>query len=720
MPLSLERKIAAAFVIATLVLLAMGAGAWISLARLEGAFDLVGHTHVVISHLEQLQTDALEIQSSSRGYGLSGDPRFLEPFAAGVVRLHENLAIIRHLTRDNPVQQARLERLAALIEREIELKTRRNEARRTQGLSAALDPAILREGKDLTDSIRAIISEMEHDESRLLAQRAAAAETRAAITRSTLLLASVTTLLLAIAAGRRVQLDLRAQRQTAETLRRSRQLFETFFEQATDALIVVDLRGIIQRVNRRAEDLFGCPRDQLIGQPVEALMPERFRERHHEHVQGYQAAPKFRAMGAGLDLFARRRDGTEFPVDIMLSPLETEDGRVVLAAIRDISARRAAAAELQRSAERIRDLYNRAPCGYHSLDPDGLVIDMNDTELDWLGYTRDEVVGRKRFDELLAPDDVAKFAVYFPRFKAEGSAQSNELQLRRKDGSTFHVSISATALYDAQGNYVSSRSTLHDVTARREAEQRLAALHHELQRHSTALEQANRDLESFSYTVSHDLRAPLRHLAGFSAILAQKEGERLDADSRRFLATIESAAKKMGELIDALLDFSRLGRAPLQRVRVDTAALVAGLTAEGQLEAAPGTEWRIEPLPAVRGDPALLRQVWANLLDNAAKYAARATPPRIHVRTVPPTQPGEIVFAVADNGVGFDPRYAEKLFQVFSRLHSDRDFHGTGIGLALVHRIVTRHGGRVWAEGRPGEGATFFFSLPDEPAPPPA
>lgn len=716
MPLTLERQIAAAFVVAIAALLGIGATMWVSLLRFERAFGLVEHTHVVLNRLEQIQVQALSVQAGSRGFALSGDAVFLEPFEAGVARIRESLAVVRRLTRDNPRQLAHLDRLDPLVEREIEMMTRRNEARRTQGLAAALDFETLRQGKLLMDDIRTLIREMEDEENTLLAQRANTAQRNAALTRAALLLVVAVALVLAAAAGTRVQRDFRARRQADAALERSRRLFETFFEQSTDAIVVVDTRGIIRRVNRRTEDLFGYPRVELIGEPVEVLMPGRFQDRHLGHVKGYQEAPKFRAMGAGLELFARRKDGGEFAVDIMLSPLETDEGRVVLAAIRDITERKAAAAELQRSVERIRDLYNRAPCGYHSLDASGLIVDINDTELEWLGYSRDEIVGKKHFHELLAPGELAKFAENFPRFKAKGSVQNNEFQLRRKDGSTFFVSISATALYDEHGHYLTSRSTLHDITARRKAEQHLAALHRDLQRHSDELEQANRDLEAFSYSVSHDLRAPLRHLSGFSAMLAERARDLLDAESRRYLATIESSAKRMGELIDALLDFARYGRAPLQRVSVDTATLVASVIADGQIETAPGTEWQIEPLPTVVGDPTLLRQVWTNLLGNAAKYAARSTPPRVHVYSArAPTAP-ETVFAVEDNGIGFDPRYADRLFKVFSRLHNDREFQGTGIGLALVHRIVSRHGGRVWAEGRPGEGATFFFALPDRPA----
>jgi PAS domain S-box-containing protein len=395
MQLTLERKIAAGFAIAIAILLGIGAATWLSLVRFQREFAAVEHTHVVLNRLEQIQVQALDVQTGSRGFALSGDPTFLQPFDFGVAKIRESLAEVRQLTHDNPRQQERLSALESAVAREIQLMTRRNEARKTQGLAAALDAETLREGKLAMDRIRTLTREMEDEESALLAAHAQASQRNAALTRVALLLAIALTLAFGAAAGTRVQSDFAARQRADAALQRSRAVFETFFEQSTDAIVVVDPRGIVRRLNRRAEDLFCYPRIELIGEPVQVLMPGRFQTRHLAHVKGFQEAPKFRAMGAGLELFARRKNSGEFPVDIMLSPLETEEGPVVLAAVRDITERVAAAAELRRSTERVRDLYNRAPCGYHSLAADGLIIDINDTELEWLGYTRDEVVGKK-------------------------------------------------------------------------------------------------------------------------------------------------------------------------------------------------------------------------------------------------------------------------------------------------------------------------------------
>ncbi len=240
-----------------------------------------------------------------------------------------------------------------------------------------------------------------------------------------------------------------------------------------------------------------------------------------------------------------------------------------------------------------------------------------------------------------------------------------------------------------------------------------AQLEQRVRERTSQLDGANKELESFAYSVSHDLRAPLRHISGFSEMLASRSSDQLDEKGRHYVGVITSSVRQMGDLIDDLLQFSRTGRAELQITEVDMSELLR----EAMQPLAPmcaGREmvWSIDALPGVRGDPALLRQVWANLLDNAVKYTRGRSPARIEVSTGDGDGLMEDVFVVRDNGVGFDMQYAHKLFGVFQRLHSSTEFEGTGIGLANVQRIVHRHGGRAWAEGELGKGASFYFALP--------
>jgi len=231
----------------------------------------------------------------------------------------------------------------------------------------------------------------------------------------------------------------------------------------------------------------------------------------------------------------------------------------------------------------------------------------------------------------------------------------------------------------------------------------------QLQQEAAHVQALNEELEAFSYSVSHDLRAPVRHISGFVDLLRQRSESALDDTSRRHLHTIARAAARMGELIDDLLAFSRMGRTDLMRRRVDLDALVRDLVPE--LDTAERVQWSVSPLPEVTGDPAMLRVVMANLLSNAVKYSRTRESPRVEVSAAAGAG-GDVVVSVRDNGVGFDMQFADKLFGVFQRLHAAEEFEGTGIGLATVRRVVHRHGGRVWAESALDQGATFHFSLP--------
>jgi light-regulated signal transduction histidine kinase (bacteriophytochrome) len=245
----------------------------------------------------------------------------------------------------------------------------------------------------------------------------------------------------------------------------------------------------------------------------------------------------------------------------------------------------------------------------------------------------------------------------------------------------------------------------HDVTERR----RVAT---ELQSRGELLQAANKELEAFSYSVSHDLRAPLRHIDGYAALLSKAAGETLNDKARRYLQTISDSAKQMGQLIDDLLVFSRMGRQDMLRTTVNVDQLVKTVLHDSRLDLQGRTiSWTMHPLPQVLGDPAMLRQVFVNLISNALKFTATRPEAKIEIGANK-RNPGEVEIFVRDNGVGFDMQYVNKLFGVFQRLHRNDEFEGTGIGLANVRRIIHRHGGRTWAEGAPDQGATFYFSLP--------
>jgi PAS domain S-box-containing protein len=286
-----------------------------------------------------------------------------------------------------------------------------------------------------------------------------------------------------------------------------------------------------------------------------------------------------------------------------------------------------------------------------------------------------------------------------------------DYRIIRPDGTVRYLHAHGKSILDDAGRPLRLVGTLQDVTERKEAEKAIHELNQELQARMGDLATVNKELEGFSYSVSHDLRAPLRAIDGFSRMLIEDYADRIDAEGRRYLNVIIANAHKMGQLIDDLLAFSRMGRKALESTSLDMEKMARQVYSDLR-EQYPdrAIELRLGSLPAGRGDPAMYQQVFVNLISNAIKYSRGRNPAVVEIDAR--VEPGETVYYVRDNGVGFEMEYAHKLFGVFQRLHTSQEFEGTGVGLALVQRIVQRHGGRVWAEGKPGVGATFYFTQP--------
>lgn len=271
-----------------------------------------------------------------------------------------------------------------------------------------------------------------------------------------------------------------------------------------------------------------------------------------------------------------------------------------------------------------------------------------------------------------------------------------EFEMRRRNGTFFPVSVDATAIKSETGEYIRSRSSCFDMTRRKEAE--------------FLTDQANKELESFTYSVSHDLRAPLRSVHSYMRILHEDYAAKLDEEGNRLMNIVINNAKRMGQLIDDLLEFSRMGRTELQRANIKMQEMVEGLTDEF-IEMDPDKKFKvvIHPIEDARADYAMVKQVWINLISNSIKYSKKIANPVIEIGSK--QEDNKIIYFIKDNGVGFDMKYADKLFQVFQRLHRIQDFEGTGVGLALVNRIIRRHQGKIWAEAQINKGAAFYFFL---------
>jgi PAS domain S-box-containing protein len=491
--------------------------------------------------------------------------------------------------------------------------------------------------------------------------------------------------------------------------REAERKFKDLLEAAPDAMVVVNQGGEIVLLNLQAEKQFGYRRDELLGQKVKNIIPEGFAERLIADDLRSAEDALAQQIGTGIELTGRRKDGSEFPIEIMLSPLGSADGILVTAAIRDISVRKAAEKHLAQTESRYRGLLEAAPDAMVVVNQGGEIVLLNLQAEKQFGYRRDELLGQKvkniipvGFAERLIADDLrsAEDAL------AQQIGTGIELTGRRKDGSEFPIEIMLSPLGSADGILVTA--AIRDITERKRHESAL-------QEKNSELQVAVNELDAFSYSVSHDLRAPLRAIDGFSQILLKQYAPLLPGEPRKYLQRVRDNTERMGHLVDDLLRFSRLGRQPLAKQLVPTDTIV-GQALRDARQQAPGRSVNVVvgDLPPVWGDAALLKQVFANLIDNAFKYTQlrEAAVVEIGCRRIDDEQ----VFVISDNGVGFDMQYAGKLFDVFQRLHRAEDFAGTGVGLAIVQRIVQRHGGRVWAEAAVDRGATFYFTTEGSPS----
>jgi PAS domain S-box-containing protein len=508
----------------------------------------------------------------------------------------------------------------------------------------------------------------------------------------------------------------RALNRMLDELTTSERRFTNIVNLAADAIISVDEAQNIRIFNQGAERIFGYPAAEMLGQPLDRLLPARVAGAHHEHVRRFAAEPDTsRGMNRRPEIHGRRKDGSEFPAEASISKVE-ENGQFQLTVfLRDVSERERAEQTLQQKDKLLTMVGAMAKVG-------GWEFDARTRKGTWT----DEVARIHDMDpkEQTSVETGLRFYQGESRTIIEAAvkdaiehAQPYDLELEMitaKGNPKWVRTIGQPVMLD--GAVVKVWGSFQDITGRKHVEEEIRRLNADLERkvieRTAELLAVNKELESFSYSVSHDLRAPLRAIDGFSQAVIEDYADRLDEQAKDYLNRVRAATQRMGHLIDDMLGLARVARVEMRRDAVDLSALAADVLAELQKsEPARRVECRIEPGLVASGDARLLRQALVNLLDNAWKYTARQPLPRIEFGALRNAQ-GATDFFVRDNGAGFDMAYVGKLFGVFQRLHLQSEFPGTGVGLATVQRIIHRHGGQVRGEGVPGRGATFYFTLP--------
>ncbi|MGC2751893.1 MAG: PAS domain S-box protein [Candidatus Acidiferrum sp.] len=480
--------------------------------------------------------------------------------------------------------------------------------------------------------------------------------------------------------------------------------YRGLLEAAPDAMVVVNQTGEIVLLNVQAEKQFGYSRDELVGQKVKNIIPEGFAERLIADGTRTAAEALAQQIGTGIELIARRKNRTEFPIEIMLSPLESAEGTLVTAAIRDISVRKTAEKHLAQMEGRYRGLLEAAPDAMVVVNQNGAIVLLNVQAEKQFGYSRDELVGQKVKN--IIPEGFAERLVADALRSVEDALAQQigtgiELNGKRKNGSEFPIEIMLSPLESAEGILVTM--AVRDITTRKKAEADLLSKVEELNR-------SNEELGQFAYIASHDLQEPLRMVASYTQLLSRRYKGKLDSDADEFIAFAVDGASRMQRLIQDLLAYSRVGTKGRDLLDVSSEeALQRALINLRHAIEEKGALVTHDPLPPVLADEMQLIQLFQNLVGNAIKYQSSGIP-KVHISAVK-NGGKKWTFSVRDNGLGIDPQYFEKIFGMFQRLHKREEFAGTGIGLAICKKIVERHGGNISVESRLGHGSTFRFAL---------
>ncbi len=750
---TLRRRVNAGFALAILLTCLISFLSWRMAKQATDDAAWVARTHEVGTTLEATLRHLVDAEAGAQGFARTGGEQFLDPYEAGKYAVGQDLQRLHHLIVDT-TQQRRLQTLE--IQARNRLGSLADAVTARQEIGESLSEAELERGEELTEAARTTVSDMEEAQYRLLADRTERARTAQHFNRYFIVLGAVAGMVFLILAGAMVsrevgtsarartqvlalnadlerRVEQRAQALEAEIatrlqsdakLRVQREHLAAVVGSSDDAIITKDLEGTITAWNRGAEKIFGYAAEEIIGKPVRMLFPPDRLQEDDEIL-----AHMVRGESVGhFETVRLRKDGVRIDVSVTISPVRDGNGVVVGAAkiARDITERKQFQEKLIRSQQALeaeqrmlQSVLDSMVEGLVAADEQGRFILWNPAAAKILGHGGAPIAPEtwSKHYGFYQPDMMTLVpADQIPLLRAiRGEVCSAEMFVcnpERTEG--VWIEAYAAPLKDKNGVARGGVVAFRDITQKKAADLEIRKLNESLEerigQRTAELEAANHELEAFTYSVSHDLRAPLRHIMGFAAAFMEEFGAAVDHQAVHYVERMRDGARRMSVLTDELLNLAKTGQKPLRLERTPLNPVVEQIIAllRGETEGRE-VQWRIGELPVVECDPVLVRQIFQNLLSNAIKYSR----PRQHaVIEVGQMRMKDVsAIYVRDNGVGFEMQYANKLFGVFQRLHRDEDFEGTGVGLANVHRIVKKHGGQIWAEAEVDRGATFYFTL---------